>query len=45
VENAMKNLSTLLEPVMLLIIGVMALGMAFAILIPIYNFVAAINRI
>ncbi len=45
VESAMKNLSTLLEPIMLLIIGVVALGMAFAILIPIYNFVAAINRI
>lgn len=45
VENAMKNMSTLLEPVLLLIIGVVALGMAFAILIPIYNFIAAINRI
>jgi type II secretory pathway component PulF len=45
VENAMKNISTMLEPVLLLIIGVIALGMAFAILIPIYNFIAAINRI
>ena len=45
VETAMKNLSTLLEPVMLLFIGVLALGMAYAILIPIYNFIAVINRL
>jgi type IV pilus assembly protein PilC len=45
VETTMKNLSTVLEPVLLLLIGVIALAMAFAILIPIYNFISAINRI
>jgi len=45
VENTMKNLQTILEPVMLLLIGVVALAMAFAILIPIYNFVSAIRTI
>jgi type IV pilus assembly protein PilC len=45
VENTMKNLSTILEPVLLLFIGGVALAMAFAILIPIYNFIAAIRRI
>lgn len=45
VETAMKNLSTALEPVLLLFIGGIALAMAFAILIPIYNFISAIRRI
>jgi type II secretory pathway component PulF len=45
VESAMKNLSTALEPVLLLLIGAIALAMAFAILIPIYNFISAIRRI
>jgi type II secretory pathway component PulF len=45
VETAMKNLSTALEPVLLLFIGAIALAMAFAILIPIYNFISAIRRI
>jgi type IV pilus assembly protein PilC len=45
VESTMKNLATILEPVLLLFIGGIALGMAFAILIPIYNFIAAIKRI
>lgn len=45
VESTMKNLSVILEPVLLLFIGAIALGMAFAILIPIYNFIAAIRRI
>ncbi|HTK04551.1 MAG TPA: type II secretion system F family protein [Candidatus Eisenbacteria bacterium] len=45
VETTMKNLQTVLEPVLLLFIGMVALGMAFAILIPIYNFIAAIRRL
>jgi type II secretory pathway component PulF len=45
VETTMKNLSTILEPVLLLFIGAIALAMAFAILIPIYNFISAIRRI
>lgn len=45
VETTMKNLQTILEPVLLLFIGLVALGMAFAILIPIYNFIAAIRTL
>jgi type IV pilus assembly protein PilC len=45
VETTMKNLQTVLEPVLLMFIGLVALGMAFAILIPIYNFIAAIRRL
>ncbi|MEK9152150.1 MAG: type II secretion system F family protein [Patescibacteria group bacterium] len=45
VETATKNLSTALEPLLLLFIGAIALAMAYAILIPIYNFIGAIRRI
>ncbi|MEY4744378.1 MAG: hypothetical protein RL272_323 [Candidatus Parcubacteria bacterium] len=45
VETTMKNLQTILEPVLLLFIGLIALAMAFAILIPIYNFISAIRRL
>lgn len=45
VDTAMRNLATILEPILLLVIGGIALGMAFAILIPIYNFISAIRRI
>lgn len=45
VDTTMKNLSTVLEPLLLLFIGAIALAMAFAILIPIYNFIAAIRKI
>lgn len=45
VDTIMSNLSTILEPVLLLFIGAIALVMAFAILIPIYNFISAIRRI
>jgi len=45
VETAMKNLQTILEPLLLILIGVVALGMAFAILIPIYDFISAIRRL
>jgi type IV pilus assembly protein PilC len=45
VQTTMKNLQTILEPVLLLFIGLIALAMAFAILIPIYNFISAISRL
>ncbi|MBI4458006.1 type II secretion system F family protein, partial [Candidatus Uhrbacteria bacterium] len=45
VETATKNLSTALEPLLLLFIGGIALSMAYAILIPIYNFIGAIRRV
>src|SRR5512142_2452924 len=45
VETTMKNLQTVLEPILLLFVGLVALAMAFAILIPIYNFIAAIRRL
>ena len=45
VESTMKNLSALLEPVLLLFIGLVALGLAYAILIPIYNYTSAIRSI
>ena len=45
VETAMRNLSTLLEPILLLVIGVIALLLAFSILMPIYSFVASIRKI
>jgi type IV pilus assembly protein PilC len=45
VETSMKNLTTVLEPVLLLLIGGVALALAFSILIPIYNFINAIGSI
>jgi len=45
VQTTMRNLTTVLEPVLLIFIGLIALAMAFAILIPIYNFISAISRI
>lgn len=45
VENAMRNLSTLLEPILLVFIGGIALLLAFSILMPIYGFVTAIRSI
>ena len=45
VETTMKNLQTILEPILLLFIGLIALAMAFAILIPIYNFISALSRL
>jgi type II secretory pathway component PulF len=45
VETAMRNLSTLLEPILLLFIGVVALLLAFSILMPIYSFVSSIRKI
>jgi len=45
VETTMKNLSTIIEPVMLIVIGLITLGLAFAIIIPIYNFIGVISKI
>jgi type IV pilus assembly protein PilC len=45
VETSTKNLSTALEPILLLVIGLVALALAYAILIPIYQFISAIRRI
>jgi type IV pilus assembly protein PilC len=45
VETAMRNISNVLEPVLLALIGLLALGMAYAIIIPIYEFIGAIGRI
>lgn len=45
VQTTMRNLQTILEPILLLLIGLIALAMAFAILIPIYNFISAISRL
>ncbi|MBN1585323.1 type II secretion system F family protein [Candidatus Uhrbacteria bacterium] len=44
VETTTKNLTTILEPVMLVTIGLLALGLAYAIIIPIYNFVGSIGN-
>ncbi len=45
VETTMKNLTAILEPVLLLIIGAFALALAFAIIIPIYNFIGMISKL
>ncbi len=39
VDNQIKTISTIIEPVMIVIIGVMALGIVAAILLPIYGLV------
>lgn len=44
VETTMKNMTTILEPVLLVTIGLMAMGLAYAIIIPIYNFISAIGN-
>jgi type IV pilus assembly protein PilC len=43
VETTIKNLTTIMEPVMLAVIGLLALALAYAIIIPIYNYVSAIG--
>ncbi len=43
VDQTMANLSTIIEPVLLLILGVGVAGMAVAILLPMYNLSNAIN--
>jgi type II secretory pathway component PulF len=45
VETTMKNLSTILEPVMLMLVGGLALLLAMSILMPIYDFINSIRNI
>jgi type IV pilus assembly protein PilC len=45
VSTATKNLTVILEPLLLIVIGLITMGLAFAIIIPIYNFISAIGRI
>lgn len=42
-DNTLKNLSTLIEPVMLVAIGLVVLVVALSIITPIYNFIGAIG--
>ncbi|MBI4084639.1 MAG: type II secretion system F family protein [Candidatus Levybacteria bacterium] len=44
VDDATKNLSTLLEPVLLLVIGVVVAFVAFAVISPIYELTGSIKR-
>lgn len=44
VDDATKNLSTLLEPVILLVIGVIVAFVAFAVISPIYELTGSIRR-
>jgi type IV pilus assembly protein PilC len=43
VDTAMKDLSTVLEPVLLIVIGLVVGGVAMAILGPIYKITASIQ--
>lgn len=43
VDQTMANMSTIIEPVLLLVLGVAVAGMAVAILLPMYNLSNAIN--
>jgi type IV pilus assembly protein PilC len=43
VDQTMSNLSTIIEPVLLLVLGVAVAGMAVAILLPMYQLSSAIN--
>lgn len=45
VDNTTKNLSTILEPVLLIVIGLTVAFIAIAIISPIYNFIGNINRL
>lgn len=45
VQTATKNLTVILEPLLLIVIGLITMGLAFAIIMPIYNFISAISRI
>ena len=44
VDDATKNLSTLLEPIILLVIGVVVAFVAFAVISPIYELTGSIKR-
>jgi type IV pilus assembly protein PilC len=45
VDSMTKNLSTILEPVLLIVIGITVAFLAIAIIAPIYNFVGSIERL
>ncbi len=45
VDNMTKNLSTILEPVLLIVIGLFIAGIAIGIITPIYNFVGSISQL
>ena len=45
VDNMTKNLSTILEPVLLIIIGATVAFIAISIIAPIYNFIGSIERL
>ncbi|MFC1787794.1 type II secretion system F family protein [Patescibacteria group bacterium] len=42
-ESTMKNLSTIIEPVLLIVIGLVVTGVALAIITPIYSFIDVIG--
>lgn len=44
VDDAAKNLTTTLEPILLLVVGLIVAFMAMAIISPIYQFTGSINR-
>jgi type II secretory pathway component PulF len=43
-DSLSKNLSTVIEPVLLLVIGVLVAFMALSIILPIGNIIGGINR-
>ncbi|MDD5252125.1 MAG: type II secretion system F family protein [Patescibacteria group bacterium] len=45
VDTIMRNLSDILEPILLVGIGIVAMVLAYAIIIPIYDFIGTIARI
>lgn len=45
VDGMAKNLATLMEPVLLIIIGIFVAGITISIIAPIYNFIGNIDRL
>lgn len=43
IENTSKNLATLLEPVMLVFVWLMVVGIALAVILPIYKLIGGLN--